>query len=146
MLTVLQRVYAGKRMLAEISWRMQAAVIRRRRPIAAWIRIDGTAIDICGKAFRRDRLRRTRRTIGNGIELLVLGQPVEERGDACRGGVRQQLPEWLFDRVRDQRGTLVQIANEPSLHHAVNEWNRGVGERGQRHQQRNKKSQRQSHG
>src|SRR5207302_11007416 len=30
MLTVLQRVYAGKRMLAEISWRMQAAVIRGR--------------------------------------------------------------------------------------------------------------------
>src|SRR5438876_79105 len=94
----------------------------------------------------RDRIAGLRGAKRDREQALVLRQAREELLDAAAVAGPNQVMERIVDRGRNQVGAHLEVAAEPAEHELVHQRERRVGEDGERDQQRDDESQRQSHG
>ena len=101
--------------------------------------------------FRWKRLRRDHggvapRAQADRVQPFVVGDAIEKAGESHRRRRLQQIAQGFAYRLRDERGTRLQIAQVPPCHPRVDERHRSPGESAERQQQREQEAQRKAHG
>jgi hypothetical protein len=107
---------------------------------------DVRAVDAPRHGDGCEHARLHRRAIAHGKKPLVLREAGEVLRDARGRSAPQQVREGILRAVRDEGRTRVDVALEPAVHQAVDEWREHPGEQREGKQQRNDETKGESHG